>query len=751
MIKYVVKSNGEKVEFNPEKLRKWSTFAAGKGVSWSEIELEAVKRVYEGVPTRYLHKAMIGACVDKKTQVYSDMAGRLLLGMIYKQAHGGFHNIPSLLDFYYKMLKEKHWAKMDYSEEELAIIDKFVKHDKNLKYGYSVLRQMADKYLVKDAVNDIVHESPQFMFIGIAMAVMEKQPKDRRIQDVKQLYTYISDLKINLPSPYLTTLRTNIAGSASCCLFYADDTAESLAIANYLAHEYTLNNAGIGVKLQTRATGQGVKNNRIVHGGLLPYLKWMESSVGASKQSSRGGSATVTFTCLEPDFDDLVRLKNPTTVSSKKVDKLDYSVVVNNAFLRRAAKGEDWLLVSYDDAPELYEALYGPEDKFEEVFDKVSRKRIKKKVVKARDMLMEIIKQRAETGRIYIFFADNANMHTPFKDKIWQSNLCQEVFLPTKPFKNMQDLFTGNNTEDSELALCFLSSIVAGRVKPEEYEDVAYYTVLTIDNVIEMMEYPFLHNKITAQARRSIGVGITNLAHYLAANKTNYSSEEGKKLMHELAERHYYWLAKASLRLGKEKGNAEWMHKTKWPEGWLPIDNYAHAVDNIGNFEFKQDWKSLRQEIIENGGIRNSVLTAIAPNESSSLVSSTTNSLYPIRDTILFKQSQRGNVLFIVPEYDKLKSYYQSAWDVPSKDIAEMYGIFTKFMDQGISCDQWVDYTKSEDGKLSMREQIQFILTCAKLGVKSLYYMNSKTKSSETMAQQDESNYEEPACESCSL
>lgn len=746
MIRYVTKTNGKKEEFNPEKLRKWSEFAAGK-LNWSEIELDAVKRCYDGISTRDLHKAMIAACIDKKTQTYSDMAGRLLLGMIYKQAHGGFGSIPSLLSFYKDMVKRHHWVEMDYSEAEIELLGKIVQHDKNLKYGYSVLRQMVDKYLVANAVEGIVHESPQFLFMGIAMRVMETQPKDRRMDDVAKLYTYVSDLKINLPSPYLTTLRTPIKGSASCCLFRADDTAASQKIANSIAHEYTLNNAGIGVNMQVRATGQGVKNNRIVHGGLLPYLRWMEGSVGASKQASRGGSATVTWTILEPDFEDLIRLKNPTTPADKRVDKLDYSVVINNAFLRRAAKGLDWMLVSCDDAPELYEALYLSEEEFEAVYERVSRKRIKKKMVKARDLLSEIIVQRAETGRIYIFFADNVNHHTPFNDTIYQSNLCQEIFLPTKAFQKMSDLDTGENTDTQELALCFLSSIVAGRVTPDEYEDVAYYTVLTIDNVIETMDYPFKHNEITAKARRSIGVGITNLAHYLASNFVTYSDLYGQQLIHELAERHYFWLARASLRLAKEKGNAEWMNKTKWPQGWLPIDTYAPAVDMIGDFALKHDWEALRADIIEQGGIRNSVLMAIAPNESSSLVSNTTNSVYPVRDTIMYKQSQKGNVLFIVPDYDKLKAMYQSAWDTPALDMAKGYGLLTKFADQGLSADEWIDYSRMPDGRLSIKAEMQFILACAKYGVKSLYYLNSRTSSGATLAQEDA----DASCEACKM
>lgn len=424
MINYVTKSNNKKEQFNPEKLRKWSEFAAGK-LNWSEIELEAVKRCYDGVSTRELHNAMISACIDKKTQAYSDMAGRLLLGQIYKQAHGGFNSIPDFPSFYAEMTKKGLWEKMKFTDKEIELLGKKINHNLNLKYGYSVLRQMADKYMVKDNIKNVVHESPQFMFMGIAMKVMEGQPQERKIEDVLKLYKYISELKINLPSPYLTTLRTQIKGSASCCLFRADDTAESLAIANYLAHEFTLSNAGIGVYLQTRATGQGVKHNRIVHGGLLPYYKWMQSSVGASKQSSRGGSATVTYTCLEPDWEDLIRLKNPMTPAEKKVDQLDYSVVVSNNFLKRVAKNEEWMLVSYDDAPELYDALYNnsPEE-FDEIYDKVSRRKVKKTFVKARDMLVEILRQRAESGRVYIFFADNANKHTPFKDTIYQSNLC---------------------------------------------------------------------------------------------------------------------------------------------------------------------------------------------------------------------------------------------------------------------------------------------------------------------------------------
>lgn len=322
--------------------------------------------------------------------------------------------------------------------------------------------------------------------------------------------------------------------------------------------------------------------------------------------------------------------------------------------------------------------------------------------------------------------------------------------LPTKPFHSMENLYSGEDLEDGEVALCFLSSIVAGRVTPEEYEDVAYYTLLCIDNVIETMQYPFKHTELTAKSRRSVGVGITNLAHYLASNFATYDSDYGKRLIHEHSEMHYFNLLKGSLRLAKEKGNAEWMDKTKWGEGWLPIDTYSKAVDTITNFELKCDWETLRKEVIEQGGIRNSVLMAVAPNESSSLLSDTTNSLYPIRDLKLFKQSQKGNVLFIAPDADKLKGMYQSAWDINSPHIADLYSIATKFADQGISCDSWVNLTEGVSSDSVTRDHVKYILKCAKQGVKSLYYLNSRTKQSGTIAEEF-GELKDIGCESCDV
>lgn len=742
MINHIIKTNGRKVKFDPEKANRWAEFAGAKGVSWSEAVLDAYRRCFDGCTTADFHQAMIDSCVDKKTAEYSAMAGRLLLGQIYKEAFGGFTKIPTLSKFYAKMVKENLWQEMEYSKDEVESIGEMLDHSKDLGYGYAVLKQFKDKYGIKNIHTGKLYESPQFMFIGMAMTVMQKQPADRRLNDIKKLYTYLSDLKINAPTPYLNGLRSKLSGYASCCLIKGNDTARSIGIAEHIAYEMTCKQAGIGMYLETRSIEDGVRNNTIRHQGKLPYYRCVDAAVKANRQQSRGGSATVSYLSLDPEIEDLLALNHPTTIASKQIKFMDYSIGVNKSFARRVAKNEDWILVSYKDAPELHNAMFGPSDEFDKVFDQVMEKDCKKTVVKARDIAVLALTNRFESGRIYIYWTDEANTHTPFKDTIYQSNLCQEILLPTQGYEHMLELY-GDAPTKGEIALCFLSSIVVGRVTEEEYEDVAYYTVLMIDQVMDIMEYPFEQLKKTAQARRSIGVGITNLAHYLAERGVNYSSEDGKRAIHEIAELHSFSLHRASLRLAKEKGVAEWIDRTKYPEGWLPIDTYNRNVDNVVDGTLKYDWETLRQEIIDNGGIRNSVLEAFMPNESSSLATNTTNGIYPIREPMIFKKSESGTVLFIAPEWEKLKEIYQLAWDTPTKDLIDDYAIIQKFCGQTISSDFYVDFSTIPGGKLSQKEMLGNFLYATKMGMKSHYYQNSKFGAVKNM--------NEIACETCAL
>lgn len=1357
-IRTVVKTDGTIVPFDPDRLNKWAQFADNYGLQWSEIVLNAYKKCTDGCSTKDLHTAMISACVEMETHDHLKMAGRLALGNIYKDAHGGFKSIPTLKEFYNSMVEKGYWIAMDYSDAELDILNNIIDHNKNLEYNFTTLSQMENRYLIKDLHSKICYESPQFMFMGICMANMENEDKEIRIEQISGLYNNLSDLKINLATPMLVNLRTPSRGLASCNVYTVGDTASSISAGNHIAEMMTCASAGIGSHMLIRSKGDPIRGGRVIHQGKLPYYKVTEAVVHASKQAcyddkteiltengfvhiddfvtnpmyhdvkvaqvdkdrnltyvvpselhvydnegdmyefdfdgskflvtenhemvfrkflldedeehsndsydytrveakdityddllranfdntakykgsifeatydhylafitnffaevekgdeetiitfngdnyllgshvaeslfsklnkrfntehvdeyqvpsfdiveehvinknevvvkvknhvmdiiddafnelkeleknqfisiidyvnervnkttkkgnkvkevnvgntynvpennismlqflltqngisskivedskleiygdtyyvgsavniniitdfkekvycvtvptnniivrrdgstlvcgnSRGGANTSFFPIIDPEIDDLLALKNPMTVQQKRIRNIDYAVQVNRLFVEKVAKNEDWFTISYYYAPDLYDAFYsGDYDAFKEMYLKYENHE-KSTKHKARALAIKMLTESVETGRMYLNYIDEMNRHTPFKDTIYSSNLCVapetmimtkdgeveihtlkdqlvelwngeewsksiirktgtgkklmvvgvdnaseiectpehefyvideefgvvtkkkardlkvgerlehfkcpttdnlvhemvitsvlshtqsgivkdtycafeplrnrimvngvvtgnclEIALPTKPFPNMMDLY--NEDSEGEIGLCSLASIVVGRVSDEEYEEVAYLTTKFIDNTIDIMDYPFPSLRGTARKRRSIGVGITNLAHLLASNDLSYASKEGKEMMHKVAETHSYWLYRASLRLAKERGVAEWMSKSKYKDGWLPIDTYNRRVDELGDMKLRFDWEQLRKEIIEVGGIRNSTITAYMPVESclsryteirttngimtledifkltnlnldeewvkldkftggkwfdletpievptlegnkevdkiwvngnssymeielddgtvvkathhhkflvrnyenqndwvmamdieegdyiinvesstfdnkvvgvtnmddsivtldievkdahhyilsngsvvhnSSQLTNTTNSLYPIRQLRVIKESNTGKNVFLAPDLETIGHKYDIAWKLDSKDLIDTYAIFQKFTDQAISSDLYLTFDESES--VSTTELLKAFIYASNMGLKTRYYLNS--------------------------
>lgn len=726
MINFVKKKNGTIEPFQPEKLNRWAKWADHYGVLWSTIALETYRRCYDGCSTTELHKAMIDACCAKEEGAYLQMAGHLLMSSIYKETFGGHKNIPSLAAFYESMVRHNRWAKMDYDTEEIDRLNALIVHDKDFSYGYTALRQMYDKYLISDRVENRCFETPQFMFMGMAMAAMERQPKDRRLDDITKLYGFLSDLKLNTPTPFLVNLRTPHRGYASCCVYTTADSAKSLATGDHIAYLMTCSSAGIGAHLKTRSKGDPIRGGLIKHMGKLGYIRMLDKAVHANLQNSRGGAATLHFNVLDPEIEDLIILKNPTTPDQKRIRDIDYSVGVNAFFSKKVARNENWMCISYYYAPDLYEAFYSSDlANFQRLYAKYEGdSSIPKTFISARKLALKILTESVETGRIYLHWCDEMNRHTPFKETIYSSNLCQEIALPTKAFPDVLDLYRKDS--EGEIGLCLLASLVLGRIDEDEYEEIAYYTLLLLDSVIDLMEYPFGSLETSTKARRSVGVGLTNLAYFLAKKGLTYSSVEGKNCVHRLAETHSYFLHRASLRLAKERGVCQWIGRTTYAEGWLPIDSYNRNVDSCHGETLHRDWETLRREIIQLGGLRNSVLEAFMPNESSSQTTNTTNSIYPIRSHKMIKTSGNNKNILIAPESDALRNQYQLAWDVPTKDLIDLYAIFQKFTGQAISADIYIDYSKSA-GKISERTLLTDFLYMTKMGMKTRYYINSKT------------------------
>lgn len=740
----IIKRDGRRESFSAEKLNKWAEWATENldHVDWSDVVLSTVGRLQKEITSVDLQNELIKTCLDNNSWEYNLMAGRLYAAETFKSLYN--NEIPTVQELHKELRKKGLMKKLKYSDEEYKQVQEFINHSKDFGTSYSALQHIRVKYSIQNRVLGEQYESQQFTFMRMAMALAEEESKDRMIH-VKNYYDLLSDKKINAPTPNYVNLGTDLKGFASCMLYTTNDTAKSLAIGDHIGYTMTCMSAGIGAHIRTRSLGDSVRNGAIKHQGKLPYLRALDGAVHANLQSGRGGACTVYLNSFDPEIEVLLKLKNPMSTQDRQIRGLDYGVSINKFFAKKAAKNENVFLFNTFTAPDLYEAFYsGNPEKFEELYLKYENKKsFVKKYVNAREIIMSALNEAFETGRIYLHFVDEANIHTPFEEPIYMSNLCQEISLPNSGYKRMQDLYSSEDHGNGEIALCSLAGINVDKIgTEEEYELAMKYALRMIDTVIDLGDYPLPHLEVTAKARRSAGIGIIGLAHYMAERGLSYSSQRGLDEIHRVQERHYYYALKASLELSKERGLAKWMHKTKWPKGWLPLDTYNKNVDKLTQVPLQYDWESLRQEIIQNGGIRNSVLVATMPSESSSLASETTNSVYPIRDLTLIKGDASKITYWAAPNGEELKDKYEFAWDIPTQDMIKVYGVLQKFHDQGISADLWADVSK---GKVSSTDMLKDFFSMVSAGMKSRYYQNTLT----TRGVQETSSEED--CESCTL
>lgn len=728
MIKTVVKRNGEKEAFSAEKLNAWGEWAAkkiSKDLDWSEVVLHVVATLPQEVSSKDIQQAAIDFCLSKRDWEHNLMAGRLYSPTLVKEIHGGSY--PSVQQLHNQMQQDGLMVKLDYSDEEYSQVEKFIDHSLNLKAAHYSLHQNRFKYALRNKVTGKEYETQQFVYMRMAMALAEDEPKETRMQDVEKFYEHFSKKRINAPTPYLVNLGTNLDGYASCCVYTTGDSWPSLLAGDVIAYSMTCMSAGIGSHIKTRSLGDPVRSGLIQHQGKIPYYRALVGAINANLQNGRGGAATQHYTAFDPEVQVIQKLKNPMTPTSKQVRGIDYSFGSNKFFARKAATNEDIALFSYQEQPDLYEAMYSKDSSlFEKLYNEYLNTPTKKTFVNAREIVQGALTEAFETGRHYLHQTDQLNKHTPFKDVIYSGNLCQEVTLPTKGFNSVEELYKPYTEGAGEIALCNIAGIIPTNIESDDqYAEVAYYALKMIDKGIHKSSYVFKNLEDTAKARMNAGVGVVGLAHYMAKNKKKYSTQDGKNFIHELFETHAWHLYNASLKLGKEKGNAAWMNKTLWPEGWLPIDTYEKKVDELVTVDNKRDWESLRTAIIQNGGIRNSVCVAHMPAESSSISSETTNGPYPIRDFDLVKTSDTMAVSYVVPDSTKLKGHYEIAWDIPSSDMVKCYAIMQKWTDQAISADLWKKLQGDE--KVSSSEMLKTYFDIVKYGVKTRYYQNSLT------------------------
>ena len=736
------------------------------GVSASQVEMNSGIQFYNGITTEEIQEILIRSASDLislDNSNYQFVAARLLLFSLRKQV---FHKniwkegMPSIYDvalYNSTVLKVYDEEILDkYSDEDWTKINGWVDHDRDYLFSYAGLRQVVDKYLVQDRSSGEIFETPQYMYMMIALTLFAEYPLSVRLDYVRRYYNAISKHKINIPTPIMAGVRTPLRQFASCVLIDSDDTLNSIFSSDMAIGRYVAQRAGIGINAgRIRGVNSKIRGGEVAHTGVIPFLKKFESTVRCCTQNGiRGGSATVHFPIWHQEIEDILVLKNNKGTEDNRVRKLDYSIQISKLFYERFIKNEDITLFSPHDVPGLYDA-FGT-TKFDDLYTAYeSDSTIPQKRIGAQGLILDLLKERAETGRIYIMNIDHCNSHSSFKDKVYMSNLCQEITLPTDPLEHIDG--------DGEIALCILSAINVGKLKNlDDLEELCDLAVRGLEELIDYQNYPIKAAEISTLNRRSLGIGYIGLAHYLAKHGEHYDDPGAWKLVHDLTEAFQFYLLKSSNDIAKEKGKCGYFDRTKYSDGILPIDTYKSDVDEIVPNNLNYDWEELRTSILAHG-LRHSTLSAQMPSESSSVVSNETNGIEPPRDYLSIKKSKKGPLKQIVPSYQSLKNNYTLLWDMPNNTgYINIVAVMQKFFDQAISGNWSYNPENYPDNEVPVSVMAQDFLNTYKYGWKTSYYQNTyDAKKDESMDEQkkqdiesmldDLLNLQEDDCDSCKI
>ena len=730
MIKEVIKADGSIEKFDLDKLSKWAKYASKVGGDWSELAIETFTKLPELCHSKDIHQAMIDVCYSKQDLVYSRVASRLETAQLRKNIErqlGIKVNKASFKEIRDALINKGVWCKETiptYALQQEELFEEL----KHIHLESWQVSQWVDKYLLK--INGVTVETPAIAAIGIGLGLHGDT------QDAYDLARDIVYSRTNLPTPVLNGIRNGDFNGVSCCVISAGDSVESIEVAQHLAVRMTAKKAGIGVEFTTRSKGSDVKEGRIKHLGKHPIYKHTDSGVKQFTQETRGGSATVGFTCIDPEVYNIALWKSQRIDIEQRLDRLDYSFIFNDAFLDAVVNRKEWYLFDYSDAKHLYKAFYVSDvETYTKTVSQLVADGVKHTKVQALDLIKHILMIRQETGRMYFFNVSRANTHTPFNGAIRLSNLCQEICLETTPYESMEDLYLDNGS--GETAFCSLGALVPVNIKDDtEYQRVAYTLVKTINKLIVKCPKMTKNHERTMLERMSLGVGITGLAEYLYKQGYDYDgSESSLEFVSDLAEKHCFYLYKASQKLSEETG----IEVKGVDLNWLPVDT------KLGKFTPKMDWESIR------GKPRvNSVLIAHMPTESSAVASGVTNGLYPPRKVVINKKSRKGVVQFICKGFEQGKNLL--AWDVDNVTLSRYYSAVQDWSDQGISADTYFDPRKFENGKKPLSLLLKEWVAHFKLGNKSMYYVNTYDDDEVSIFDLIQSvETQEADCESCRL
>ncbi len=770
----VIKRSGESVPLDISKIQKQVAYGC-KGidnVSPSMIEIKAQIQLHDGIHTQTIDELLLKAMVDLIDETenadinnvnYQYVAGRQKVSMLRKEVYGQYEP-PSLYDIVIKNVESGMYTKelLDwYTKEEWDIIDLFIDHSKDENYTYAAIAQLAEKYLVQNRATGQIFETPQVRYAIAAATAFHNESKEKRLKYVKEYYECASDGHFTLATPVLAGLGTTTKQFSSCVLISSDDTLDSIFAAGEMMAKYASKRAGIGLEIgRIRPLGAPIRNGEIKHTGMIPFLKkWFGDLRSCSQGGVRNASCTVTFPVWHYQFEDLIVLKNNQGTEETRVRQMDYSVVVNKMFWNRYKNNENITLFDPNEVPDLYEAYYSDTEEFERLYTTYEHKKsLRKKVLPAVEIFKNgILKERTDTGRIYLVNIDNVINQGPFDtkvDPIYQSNLCQEILLPTKPFQRIED-------EKGRIALCTLGSVNWGAFKnPQDMRKACRVLVRSLSNLLSYQDFLSIQSKLANEDFEPLGVGITNLAYWHAKRHLRYGTDEALAEVKRWMEHQAYYLTETSVELAQERGPCKNSSRTYYGQGIFPWERRAEGVNELTDFSPSMDWELLREKL-KQYGIRNATLMAIAPVESSSVVLNSTNGIELPMELISVKESKAGSFVQVVPEYKRLKNRYQLMWEqTDCVDYLKTSAVLAAYIDQSISTNTFYNPAYFPDGKVSATLIAKNLMLAYKWGLKTIYYsLINKMGSKAALTDKDnvieftklEPLEDEEACEACVL
>lgn len=729
----VTKRDGRLEAIDLDKIHRVITWAAQglEKVSVSQVELQAQLQFYDGIRTRDIHETLIKSAADliaEDTPDYQYLAARLAIFHLRKIAYGQFE--PPHLHTHVSRLvalgKYDGHLLDDYSAADFDALHAHLDHWRDMDFAYAAVQQLEGKYLVQDRVTRQVYESPQFLFMLVAMCLFAAYPAATRLDHVRRFYDALSRFRISLPTPIMAGVRTPTRQFSSCVLIECDDSLDSINATTSAIVRYVSQRAGIGINAgRIRAVGSPIRGGEAQHTGCLPFFKLFQAAVKSCSQGGvRGGAATLFYPLWHWEVESLLVLKNNRGVEENRVRHLDYGVQINRLLYQRLIKGQSITLFSPHEVPDLYEAFFADQEAFERLYVQYEQhESIRKRSLPATELFSLLMQERAGTGRIYIQNVDHCNTHSPFDPAIApvrQSNLCMEIALPTRPLQDLHD-------PEGEIALCTLSAINLGTLQSlDELPQLADLLVRALDALLDYQDYPVAAAQHATRQRRTLGIGVINYACYLARHGLRYSDGSALALTHRTFEAIQYHLLKASVQRAREAGACPGFSETRYAQGILPIDTYKKDLDGICHEPLHLDWEGLRADI-RHWGLRHSTLTALMPSETSSQIANATNGIEPPRGLVSVKQSKDGILRQVVPDIGQLRDRYELLWQMPCNEgYLQLVGVMQKFVDQAISANTSYDPQRFEGGRVPMKQLLKDLLTAYKYGLKTLYYHHTR-------------------------